>query len=106
MPKLALCPLGDVPSGAARRFEVAGLQIAVVRLGDDVYALYDVCSHQNVPLSEGEVDPDERTIECWKHGSQFDLATGEPLSLPATQPVPVYDVSVDDGQIVVVLPDE
>ena len=106
MPKLALCPLGDVPSGTARRFEVAGLQIAVVRLGDDVYALYDVCSHQNVPLSEGEVDPDERTIECWKHGSQFDLATGEPLSLPATQPVPVYDVSVDDGQIVVVLPDD
>ena len=106
MPKLALCPLGDVPSGAARRFEVAGLRIAVVRLGDDVYALYDVCSHQNVPLSEGDVDPDERTIECWKHGSQFDLATGEPLSLPATQPVPVYDVSVDDGQIVVVLPDE
>ena len=57
-------------------------------------------------LSEGEVDPDERTIECWKHGSQFVLATGEPLSLPATRPVPVYDVRVDDGQIVVVLPDE
>jgi 3-phenylpropionate/trans-cinnamate dioxygenase ferredoxin component len=59
-----------------------------------------------VPLSEGDVDADELTIECWKHGSQFSLTDGEPLSLPATHAVPVYDVSVDDGQIVVVLPDE
>jgi 3-phenylpropionate/trans-cinnamate dioxygenase ferredoxin subunit len=106
MTKVALCPLDELAPASARRFEVGTLRLVVVRLGDDVYALYDECSHANVALSEGEVDPDERTIECWKHGSQFDLATGEPLSLPATRPVPVYDVRVDDGQIVVVLPDD
>ena len=56
--------------------------------------------------TDGEVDPDERTIECWKHGSTFSLDTGEPLSLPATRPVPVYDVRVDGDDVVVVLPDE
>jgi 3-phenylpropionate/trans-cinnamate dioxygenase ferredoxin component len=106
MPKVILCRLDDLAPGAARRFVVGDRALAVVRLDDDVYALGDVCSHQNVSLSEGEVDPDERTLECWKHGSTFDLATGEPTSLPATQPVPVYDVRVDDGDVVVVTPDE
>ena len=102
MSKVALCPLDEVPSGTTRRFEVEGHEIAVVRLDDRVYAIGDVCSHQRVSLSEGEVDADERTIECWKHGSEFSLETGEALSLPATRPVPVYDARVDDGQIVVV----
>jgi 3-phenylpropionate/trans-cinnamate dioxygenase ferredoxin component len=106
MAKVALCPLEELSSGTARRFEVGRLKLVVVRVGDDVYALYDECSHANVALSEGEVDPDERTVECWKHGSQFDLETGEPVSLPATRPVAVYDVRVDGGEVVVVLPDE
>jgi 3-phenylpropionate/trans-cinnamate dioxygenase ferredoxin component len=106
MPKVTLGPLDEIAPNAAKRYEVGGVPIAVVRIDDSVYALYDVCSHQNVPLSEGDVDPDELTVECWKHGSQFSVTDGEPLSLPATQQVPVYDVSVDDGQIVVVLPDE
>jgi 3-phenylpropionate/trans-cinnamate dioxygenase ferredoxin component len=105
MAKVTLCRLDELPPGGARRFDVGGLRLAVVRLGDDVYALHDECSHQNVPLSEGEVDPDERTIECWKHGSAFSLETGEPESLPATRPVAVYDVRVDDGEVVVVVPD-
>jgi 3-phenylpropionate/trans-cinnamate dioxygenase ferredoxin subunit len=106
MAKVTLCPLGDLASGAARRFDVAGHRIAVVRIDDDVYALGDTCTHANISLSEGEVDTDERTIECWKHGSTFSLETGEALILPATQPEPVYDVRVDDGQIVVVLDDD
>jgi 3-phenylpropionate/trans-cinnamate dioxygenase ferredoxin component len=105
MAKVALCPLDELASGAARRFDVAGHRIAVIRIGDDVYAIGDICSHQNVSLSEGEVDPDERTIECWKHGSTFSVETGEALILPATRPVPVYDVRVDDGEIVVVFDD-
>ena len=103
--KERLCALDELDPGSARRFVVGDRKIAVVRLGDDVYALHDQCSHQNVPLSEGEVDPDERTIECWKHGSSFSLETGEPESLPATRPVAVYDVRVDDGEVVVVVPD-
>jgi 3-phenylpropionate/trans-cinnamate dioxygenase ferredoxin component len=103
--KVTLCPLDELAPGSARRFDVGAHHIAVVRIGDDVYAIGDTCSHQNVSLAEGEVDPDDRTIECWKHGSTFSLETGEALILPATRPVPVYDVRVDGGEIVVVLDD-
>jgi 3-phenylpropionate/trans-cinnamate dioxygenase ferredoxin component len=98
-----LCALDDLPSGGARRFDIEGHRIAVIRIGDDVYAIGDRCSHQNVSLAEGEVDADERTVECWKHGSEFSVETGEALTLPATQPVPIYDVHVEDGQVMVVI---
>ena len=78
-------------------------KIALVRIGNDVYAIGDTCSHADVSLAEGEVLADDREIECWKHGSAFSLTTGEPSTLPATQPVPAYDVSVVDGRIVLVL---
>ncbi|NNE12321.1 MAG: non-heme iron oxygenase ferredoxin subunit [Ilumatobacter sp.] len=96
-----LCALDDIESGTARRFDVAGLPVSVVRIDDDVYAIGDICSHAHVSLSEGEVWCDEREIECPKHSSAFSLLTGEPSTLPATQPVPVYDASVVDGMIVV-----
>ena len=66
-----------------------------------MYVIGDQCSHADVSLSEGDVDVDECTIECPKHGSSFDLATGEPLSLPALKPVPTYAVSVVDGDVVI-----
>jgi 3-phenylpropionate/trans-cinnamate dioxygenase ferredoxin subunit len=96
-----LCALDELESGTARRFDVGSHRIAVVRIGDDVYAIGDRCSHADVSLSEGEVLADEYEIECWKHGSTFDLKTGEPQSLPATKPVPVYDARVVDGEVVV-----
>jgi 3-phenylpropionate/trans-cinnamate dioxygenase ferredoxin component len=94
-----LCRLDELEPGAARRFVVDGRAVAVVRIGDDVYAIGDRCSHQDISLSEGVVDVDECTLECWKHGSTFDLRTGKPETLPATKPVPVYDVSVRDGVV-------
>ncbi len=96
-----VCALDDIASGAVRRFDVGGVAVAVVRIDDDVYAIGDVCSHANVSLSDGEVWCDERELECPMHSSTFSLTTGEPLTLPATQPVPVYDASVIDGHIVV-----
>ena len=93
--------LDDISSGTVRRFEVGGRLVAVVRIGESVYAIGDTCSHADVSLSEGEVLCDEKELECWKHGSAFSLETGEPTSLPATQPVPVYTASVVDGNIVV-----
>jgi 3-phenylpropionate/trans-cinnamate dioxygenase ferredoxin component len=93
--------LDDIQPGAAKRVEVGGRPIALVRCGDEVYAIGDVCSHANVSLSEGEVWADERELECPKHGSTFDLKTGEPVTLPATQPVPVYAVEVTDGMVTV-----
>jgi 3-phenylpropionate/trans-cinnamate dioxygenase ferredoxin subunit len=99
-----LCALDDLTPGSATRVDVAGHRIAVVRIDDDVYAIGDRCSHQNVSLAEGEVHADDHQLECWKHGSAFSLETGEPSSLPATKAVPVYDLIVKDGDVWVELP--
>jgi 3-phenylpropionate/trans-cinnamate dioxygenase ferredoxin component len=99
-----LCGRHEIEPGTARRFEVGAYQIAVVRIEDDVYAIGDTCSHEDYSLSEGEVLPEECEIECWKHGSTFDLRTGEPQTLPATKPVPVYAVRLDDDDVMVELP--
>ena len=85
----------------ARRFDVDGVAVAVARVGDSVYAISDVCSHANVSLATGDVWCDELELECPKHGSAFSLVTGEPSTLPATQPVDVFDASVIDGHVVV-----
>ena len=98
-------PLEDLAPGTARQVVLDGTRVALVRIDDDVYAIGDVCSHQDVSLSEGEVLCDERELECWKHGSTFSLVDGSPQALPATKPVPVYDARVVDGQIEVVIDD-
>jgi 3-phenylpropionate/trans-cinnamate dioxygenase ferredoxin component len=95
-----LCGFDELADGAARRFEVAGRAVAVVRIGERAYAIGDVCSHADVSLSDGDVDAASREIECVKHGSSFSLVTGEPQTLPAIKPVPVYDVAVVDGAVV------
>ncbi|MDG4811353.1 non-heme iron oxygenase ferredoxin subunit [Micromonospora sp. WMMD1120] len=95
---IRICSTEDVPKGTAISADVDGTPIALVH-GEDgtFYAAYDECSHASVALSEGEVDG--CTLECWLHGSRFDLRTGEPTGLPATEPVPVYPVEVRDGDI-------
>jgi len=87
-----LCGADELEPGEARRFEVGDDRIALVRIGDDFYAIGDRCSHADFSLADGEVLADDCEIECWKHGSTFSLTTGEPQSLPATKPVPVYEV--------------
>ena len=101
---VALCATDELTSGEARRFDVAGRRIALVRIDDSFYAVDDECSHEDYSLAEGEVWAEECQIECPRHGSTFDLVTGEPCSLPATQPIAVYDVEVEDGTVAVVLP--
>ena len=98
------CALADVPEGTAHQVVVDGHPIAVVRCGGDVYAVGDICSHQRISLSEGEVMCAEKAIECWKHGSAFSLLTGEPSSLPATKPVPVFPVTVEGDDVYVEVP--
>ena len=99
-----ICARDDLAPSTAKRFDVDGHRIAVVRIGDDFYALGDRCSHADYSLSEGDVWEDELEIECPKHGSTFSLTTGEPRTLPATQPVPVYEIRVDGNDVSVVLP--
>jgi len=91
--------LDEIDDGASRRVEIGDHLIALVRLGDSVYAVGDTCSHEKVSLAEGFVDADECTIECWRHGASFDLRSGAPTSLPAVIPVPVYEVSIVDGDV-------
>jgi 3-phenylpropionate/trans-cinnamate dioxygenase ferredoxin subunit len=102
--RVRLCATNDLKSGEARRVDVGDHRIALVRIGDDFYAIGDRCSHQDYSLSEGEVDEDEKEIECWKHGSTFSLVTGEPQSLPATTPVPLYKVEVEGDDVILELP--
>ena len=103
MTEEVLCAVDDIPPGSARRFVVGDHRIAVVRIGDDFYAIGDTCSHAEVSLSEGDVHEDTRELECWKHGSAFSLETGEPTTLPATRPVPVYELKVAEGEVKVVI---
>jgi 3-phenylpropionate/trans-cinnamate dioxygenase ferredoxin subunit len=98
---LRLCAKDELVSGEARRFDVEGHRICLVRIGDDYYAIGDECSHEDYSLADGEVFQDEREIECWKHGTTFSLLDGSPQSLPATRPVPVYDVVVDGDDVIV-----
>ena len=94
------CTFAALPEVGAVRVVLDGVPVAVVRDEDgDVHAIGDTCSHAEVSLSEGDVD--DCSIECWLHGSRFDLRTGAPTSLPAIRPVPVYRVRVDGGEILV-----
>jgi 3-phenylpropionate/trans-cinnamate dioxygenase ferredoxin subunit len=102
--RVRLCATAEVPSDTARRFDVGEHRIALIRVGDSFYAIGDRCSHADYSLSEGEVYAEDLEIECWKHGSTFSLETGEPICLPATQPVPVYEVEVEGDDVMVVLP--
>ena len=95
-----VCALADVPEVGAVRVVVDATPVAVVRDEQGhLHAVGDTCSHAEVSLSEGEVE--DCSIECWLHGSRFDLATGEPTSLPAIMPIPVYPVTVDGDDVLV-----
>jgi len=86
------CALSELAPESALAVEVGRTDVAVVRSGEHLYAIADECSHAAIPLSEGDVENGE--IECYLHGSRFDLQTGQPLGLPATEPVAVYRCEV------------
>jgi 3-phenylpropionate/trans-cinnamate dioxygenase ferredoxin component len=96
--------LEDLRDGEPTRVKGGPLGICIVRLGEDIYALADCCSHQKWPLSDGEVEPYGPSIECTKHGSTFSLKDGSPECLPATTPVDVYSVRVEGDEAVVSVP--
>ena len=91
--------LSELPEEGAVRVELGGKPVCIARSGGRVFALSDVCSHAEVALSEGDVE--DGRIECWLHGSQFDLATGAPTGLPAVKPVPTYPVTIEGDDVLV-----
>jgi 3-phenylpropionate/trans-cinnamate dioxygenase ferredoxin subunit len=93
------CALSELEADTPRRVELDGVPISLVSTEGEVFAINDICSHANVSLSEGEVE--DCQIECWLHGSSFDLRTGKPSGLPATRPVPVYPVKIVGDDVLV-----
>jgi 3-phenylpropionate/trans-cinnamate dioxygenase ferredoxin component len=99
-----VCKVADIPDGGVIGVEVGVTPVALVRRGEEVYALHDVCSHAEVKLSEGEVY--DGALECWLHGSCFDLRSGKPTGPPANKPVSVYRVQIDGDDVLVSLSKE
>jgi 3-phenylpropionate/trans-cinnamate dioxygenase ferredoxin subunit len=104
MARVQIAPLADLPDEAGLRLEVGDHRIAIFRVGEDVYAIGDLCSHAEASLAEGEVFDSE--VECPRHGAAFNLISGEAKSLPATKPVPVYKVDVEDDVVFLTIDEE
>jgi len=98
-----VCSVADVAPESAIPVEVprngSRVELAIVHSSGAFYAIADECSHASIPLSEGDVGDGE--IECYLHGSRFDLRTGEPIGLPATEPVPIYRCIVEGNDVLV-----
>ncbi|WP_127793510.1 non-heme iron oxygenase ferredoxin subunit [Agromyces sp. LHK192] len=100
MASVRVCGIDELVENQASKFVLDGVAIAVVKdSAGDVFAIGDVCTHGDISLSEGFVEDD--TLECWAHGSKFSLHTGKPLTLPAYEPVPVYQVSIEGGDVLI-----
>ncbi len=97
--KHSVAKLSALTEDTAVKVEVGSTPICLVRSGGTVHAIGDLCSHADVSLSEGDVE--DGKIECWLHGSLFDLKTGQPSGLPATKPVPTYTVTVEGDDVLV-----
>ena len=93
------CSLSEIPEEGAHRVVLDGIALCLARSQGEVFAISDICSHADVSLSEGDVE--DGTIECWLHGSRFDLRTGKPTGLPATEPVAIYPVRVEGDDVLV-----
>ena len=104
MPPIDVAPEADFPRGSLRIVRSGTLYVGVYNCGGELYAIEDRCSHDDGPLCEGDWDEDLCRVVCPRHGAQFDLATGRPLTLPATEPVDTFPVSIEDGVVRVELP--
>lgn len=93
--------INDLAEGKPQKFSIGTTDICVARVGNEVFAINDVCTHSEVSLSEGEMNG--RNIECWLHGSEFDLATGEALTPPATENAQVYAVTRDGDSVMIMV---
>ena len=97
---IRICALDELGQDEALKVEIGDIAIAIVKdSSGTVHAIGDTCTHGDISLSEGFVEGE--TLECWAHGSKFSLLTGKPLSLPAYEPVPVYKVSIENGDVFV-----
>lgn len=99
-----IAEVNDLPNGERLFLEIDDLSIVVFNIAGDLYAIADVCSHDDSPLGDGELDPEKKAIACPRHGARFDIRSGKALTLPAVVDIPAYPVRVKDGQIEVGVP--
>ena len=99
MAELDVCPLEELPPGSVKIVRAGELAVCVYNLDGELYALEDRCSHDDGPLVEGDWEPDSCVVICPRHGANFDIRTGEPLTLPAVEPVETFPVRVDAGVV-------
>jgi 3-phenylpropionate/trans-cinnamate dioxygenase ferredoxin component len=97
MADLTVCPVEELPPGEVKIVRAGELAIGVYNLGGQYYAIEDRCSHDDGPLAEGDFDPERGVAVCPRHGSEFDVRTGRPLSLPAYLPVETFEAFAEDG---------
>ena len=99
MAVVEVCPLDELPAGEVKLVHTGAISVCVYNLGGELYAIEDRCSHDDGPLCEGEFDPATGVVVCPRHGANFDIRSGDALTLPATEPVSTYRVRVVDGMI-------
>jgi 3-phenylpropionate/trans-cinnamate dioxygenase ferredoxin subunit len=99
----AVAKVGDIPDGGMIQVIAHGEPVGLYRVGDRVFAVSDYCTHEETFLTEGEFEAEELEVECPLHGSRFNVETGEVRILPATRPVPIYEVKTE-GDLVLVGP--
>ena len=104
MPEIEVAAADEFPPGSSKIVRHGSLFVGIYNCGGELYAIEDRCSHDDGPLCEGDWDEDLCRVVCPRHGSAFELSTGTPVTLPATEPVDTYPVRVVDGEIVVGLP--
>jgi 3-phenylpropionate/trans-cinnamate dioxygenase ferredoxin subunit len=104
MPTVDVGAVGDLPPGAVKIVREGDLVVGVFNANGELYAIEDRCSHDDGPLAEGDFDPDTCVVVCPRHGSEFDIRTGRPRTLPAYIPVDTFPVRVEDGRVKLELP--
>ena len=98
-----IAKIDEIPDGGMRQFIAHGEPIGIYRVGTDIYAISDICTHEETFLTEGEFEPEILEVECHLHGSRFNVATGDVRILPAIKPVDTYEVKIE-GDLVMVGP--
>jgi 3-phenylpropionate/trans-cinnamate dioxygenase ferredoxin subunit len=96
------CSLAEVPEHGTFGVELNGTPLVLVRSGGEIFALQEFCTHEDVSLVDGEIY--DHTVECWLHGSCFDVRTGQPTGPPATRPLATYEVRIDGDDVLVAVP--
>jgi 3-phenylpropionate/trans-cinnamate dioxygenase ferredoxin component len=99
---LRACALAELPDQGTLAVELGSMPLVIVRSAGEVFALSEFCTHEDVSLADGEVY--DHTVECWLHGSCFDLRTGKPTGPPASKPLATYPVRIDGDDVYVALP--